>query len=191
MPTGYPTNTTETFDFSLTRAPSGYLDVTLRSTAAGNPVIATGQVQVSAARASPRACATPTRPGFSRFCLPPSGSTSYVVSAAKAGSAPAGPGDGQPEPDHPAHHVPGAGAHHRHIRLNAGSSNKFVRLQALSGTYDASQSTNNSGYADFTGLAAGNYMAYIATGFSDGNPVWNAGKVVSATGGQITTYNVP
>ena len=77
------------------------------------------------------------------------------------------------------------------IRLNAGASNKFVRLQALSGTYDASQSTNNSGYADFTGLAAGNYMAYIATGFSGGTPVWNAGKVVSCTGGQITTYNVP
>jgi hypothetical protein len=77
------------------------------------------------------------------------------------------------------------------IRLYAGQSNKYVRLRAVSGTYDAAQSTNNFGYADFTGLAAGNYTAYIATGFSGGTPVWNAGKVVSATGGQIRTYWVP
>ena len=77
------------------------------------------------------------------------------------------------------------------IRLSAGSSGKLVRLQALSGTYDASQTTNSFGRADFTGLAAGNYMAYIATGFSGGTPIWSAGKVVSATGGNLTTYSVP
>ena len=77
------------------------------------------------------------------------------------------------------------------IRLNAGSSNKLVRLQALVGTYDASQNTNAQGRADFTGLAAGNYMAYIATGFSGGNPTWSTGKVVAAVGGQLRTYSVP
>jgi len=193
VPTGYPANTSETFNFSLTRAPSGYLDVTLRSTAPGNPVIGSAQVQVSGGQANiaPRVRDTDVN-GFTRFCLDPSGSTSYVVSAAKAGfgagSVLATVNQNQTTPLTmylvPA---PSTGT----VRLNAGQSNKLVRLQALSGTYDASQSTNNSGYADFTGLAAGNYNAYIATGFSGGNPVWNAGKVVSATGGQITTYAVP
>jgi hypothetical protein len=77
------------------------------------------------------------------------------------------------------------------IRLSAGASNKLVRLQALVGTYDASQSTNGFGNADFTGLAAGNYMAYIATGFSGGTPTWSTGKVVAAVGGQLRTYSVP
>jgi hypothetical protein len=77
------------------------------------------------------------------------------------------------------------------IRLNAGASNRLVRLQALVGTYDASQNTNAQGRADFTGLAAGNYMAYIAVGFSGGNPTWSTGKVVQAVGGQLRTYNVP
>jgi hypothetical protein len=87
------------------------------------------------------------------------------------------------------------------IRLSAGTSNKLVRLQAVSGTYDASQTTNSqsvvvggqtyAGLADFTGLAAGNYMAYIAVGFSGGTPTWSPGKLVSAVGGQTTIYRVP
>lgn len=193
VPTGYPTNTTETFDFSLTRAPSGYLDVTLRSTASGNPVIGSAQVQVSGGQANlaPRVRDTDAN-GFARFCLNPSGGTSYVVSAARAGygagSVLATVNQNQTTPL-TMYLVPSPTT--GTIRLNAGASNKYVRLQALSGTYDASQSTNNSGYADFTGLAGGNYMAYIATGFSNGTPVWNSGKVVSATGGQLKTYNVP
>ena len=39
IPTGYPANTTESVDFSLTRQPSGYLDVVVRSTGAGNPAL--------------------------------------------------------------------------------------------------------------------------------------------------------
>ena len=35
------------------------------------------------------------------------------------------------------------------------------------------------------------YMAYIAVGFSGGNPTWSTGKVVSAVGGQLRTYSVP
>lgn len=193
VPTGYPTNTTENFNFSLNRAPSGYLDVTLRSTASGNPVIGAAQVQVSGGQSNiaPRVRDTDVN-GFTRFCLNPSGSKSYVVSAAKAGfgagSVLASVNQNQTTPlTMYLAPSPTTGT----IRLNAAASGKLVRLQAISGTYDATQSTNNSGYADFTGLAAGNYNAYIATGFSGGTPIWNAGKVVACTGGQITTYNVP
>lgn len=193
VPTGYPTNTSETFDFSLARAPSGYLDVTLRSTAAGNPVIAGGQVQVSGGQGNiaPRVRDTDAS-GFARFCLGPSGSASYVVSAAKAGygagSVLATVNQNQTTPL-TMYLAPSSTT--GTIRLYAGQSNKYVRLRAVSGTYDAAQSTNNFGYAEFTGLAAGNYTAYIATGFSGGTPVWNAGKVVSAIGGQIRWYWVP
>ena len=193
VPTGYPTNTTENFAFSLTRAASGYLDVTLRSTAAGNPVIGSGQVQVSGGQANiaPRVRDT-NASGFARFCLNPSGSASYVVSAAKAGygagSVLATVLQNQTTPL-TMYLVPSPTT--GTIRLNAASSGKLVRLQAVSGTYDASQTTNSFGVADFTGLAAGNYMAYIATGFSGGTPTWSTGKLVSATGGNLTTYSVP
>ena len=193
VPTGYPSNTTETFNFSLARVPSGYLDVVVRSTAPGNPVIGTAQVQVSGGQANiaPRVRDTDVN-GFARFCLEPSGSASYVVSAAKpgygAGSILAAVNLNQTTPL-TMYLVPSANT--GTIRLNAGASAKLVRLQALSGTYDASQTTNSFGNADFTGLAAGNYMAYIATGFSSGTPVWSTGKVVTATGGNLKTYSVP
>ena len=193
VPTGYPSNTTEVFDFAMNRVPSGYLDVTVRSTAAGNPVIPGAQIQVSGGQANlaPRV-RTADAAGFARFCLDPSGSANYVVSAAQpgygAGSILAAVLQNQTTPL-TMYLVPSSNT--GTIRLNAGASNKLVRLQALSGTYDASQNTNAQGRADFTGLAAGNYMAYIATGFSGGNPTWSAGKVVQAVGGQLRTYNVP
>ena len=63
------------------KVPSGYLDVTLRSTAAGNPVIAGGQVQVSGGQANiaPRVRDTDAA-GQVRFCLDPSGSASTTWS---------------------------------------------------------------------------------------------------------------
>ena len=193
VPTGYPSNTTETFDFSLTRVPSGYLDVTLRSTAAGNPVIANGQVQVSGGQANiaPRVRDTDAA-GRVRFCLDPSGSVSYVVSAAKAGfgagSVLATVNVNQTTPL-TMYLVPSSGT--GTIRLVTPTSGRLVRLQAVSGSYDAQQTTNSSRYADFTGLAAGTYIAYVATGFSGGTPTWSTGKSVTATAGQITSYNVP
>lgn len=193
VPTGYPSNTTETFNFSLNRVPSGYLDVTLRSTAPGNPVIADGQVQVSGGQANlpPRVRNTDAN-GQVRFCLDPSGTVSYVVSAAKAGygagSVLATVNVNQTTPL-TMYLVPTAGT--GTIRLTTATSGKLVRLQAVSGTYDAQQTTNTSRYADFTGLAAGNYVAYIATGFSGGAPVWSAGKSVAAVAGQTRTYSVP
>lgn len=193
VPTGYPSNTTEVFDFAMNRVPSGYLNVTVRSTAAGNPVIPGAQIQVSGGQANlaPRV-RTADAAGFARFCLDPSGSANYVVSAAQpgygAGSILAAVVQNQTTPL-TMYLVPSSNT--GTIRLDAGASNKLVRLQALSGTYDASQNTNAQGRADFTGLAAGNYMAYIATGFSGGNPTWSAGKVVAAVGGQLRTYPVP
>ena len=193
VPTGYPANTTEVFDFALTRVPSGYLDVTVRSTSAGNPVIPGAQIQVSGGQANlaPRVRNADAN-GFVRFCLDPSGSANYVVSAAQpgygAGSILAAVVQNQTTP---LTMYLSPTANTGTIRLNAGSSNKLVRLQALVGTYDASQNTNAQGRADFTGLAAGNYMAYIATGFSGGNPTWSTGKVVAAVGGQLRTYSVP
>lgn len=206
VPTGYPGNTVETFDFSLTRQPSGYLDVTVRSTANGNPpnpAIPGAQVQVSGGQQNiaPRV-RTADANGFVRFCLPPSGTASYVVSAAKpgfgAGSILADINQSQTTPL-TMYLVPSGNT--GTITLSAGASNRLVRLQALSGTYDASQTTNSqsvivggetyAGLADFTGLAAGDYMAYIAEGFSGGNPTWSTGKVVQAVGGQSTIYRVP
>lgn len=193
VPTGYPSNTTETFDFNLTRVPSGYLDVTLRSTASGNPVIANGQVQVSGGQANiaPRVRGTDAN-GFVRFCLDPSGSVNYVVSAAKAGfgagSVLATVNVNQTTPL-TMYLVPSSGT--GTIRLTTTTSGKLVRLQAVSGTYDAQQTTNSSLYADFTGLAAGTYVAYVATGFSGGTPTWSTGKSVTATAGQVRSYSVP
>jgi hypothetical protein len=193
VPTGYPSNTTENFTFSLKRAVSGYLDVTLRSTGNGNPVIAGGQVQVSGGQASlqPRVRDTDAA-GKVRFCLDPSGSVNYVVSAAKAGfgagSVLAAVNANQTTPV-TLYLAPtnGTGT----IRLTTTTSGKLVRLQAVTGTYDAQQTTNTSRYADFTGLAAGSYVAYVATGFSGGTPTWSTGKSVSAVANQVRSYSVP
>jgi type II secretory pathway pseudopilin PulG len=194
VPTGYPSNTTENFVFDLTRVPSsGYLDVTLRSTASGNPVIANGQVQVSGGEANilPRVRDTDAT-GKVRFCLDPSGSVNYVVSAAKAGFG-AGSVLATVNPNQTTpltmYLVPTSGT--GTIRLTTATSGKLVRLQAVTGTYDAQQTTNSSRYADFTGLAAGNYVAYMSTGFAGGTPTWSTGKAVTATAGQVRIYTVP
>lgn len=205
VPTGYPGNTTEAFNFSMTRAPSGYLDVVVRSNNAqqGYPVLADTDVSVSGGQSSiPARVRTTDASGRARFCLPPSGSASYVVSASRAGY-----GDGSILASVAVNQTtpltiylapsPTTGT----IRLAAGSSNRLVRLQAVSSTYDASKYTNSqsvrvnrvtyTGLADFTNLAAGNYIAYIATGFSGGTPSWSAGRTVSATGGTVRYYKVP
>ena len=205
VPTGYPSNTTEAFNFSLARVASGYLDVIVRSNNAtqGNPVLPDTDVSVSGGQSSiPARVRTTDASGRVRFCLPPSGSVSYVVSASRAGY-----GDGSILASVAVNQTtpltiylapaPTTGT----IRLAAGASGKLVRLQAVSSTYDASKYTNSqsvrvsgvtyTGLADFTNLAAGNYIAYIATGFSGGNPSWSAGKSVSASGGTVRYYKVP
>jgi hypothetical protein len=177
----------------MQRVPCGNLDVTVRSTAAGNPVIPGAQVQVSGGQANlPARVRATDAAGFVRFGIEPSGSVSYVVSAARAGF-----GGGSILAVVQASQttaltmflVPASNL--GTIRLTAPAPNRLVRLQALVGTYDASQTTNSQSRADFTGLAAGDYRAYIATGFSGGQPTWSAGKVVRAFAGQTTSYSVP
>ncbi len=193
VPTGYPEQHDRDLRLRDDAGPSGYLDVTVRSVSSGNPPIAGAQVQVSGGQSNiaPRVRLTDVN-GFVRLCVPPSGTVSYVVSVAHpgygAGSVLAAVNQNQTTPV-TIYSVPSAST--GTIRLTAGASGQLVRLQALTGTYDASQNTNSFGNADFTGLATGNYMAYIATGFSGGTPTWSTGKVVSAVGGQLRTYSVP
>ncbi len=66
-----------------------------------------------------------------------------------------------------------------------------MRLKASAGTYDVSQYTNSSRYADFINLAPGTYTAYVATSFSSGNPIWSSGKSVTAQSGKTLSYSVP
>jgi hypothetical protein len=193
VPAGYPANTTEVVDFALQRVPSGDLQATVRSTAAGNPVIPGAQVTVSGGQADiGTRVRTTDAAGLARFCLPPSGTVNYIVSSTApgygAGSLLAVVSQGQTTAL-TIYMRPAAST--GNIRLRAGASNRLVRLQALVGTYDLSQKTNEFGNADFMGLAAGDYRAYIAVGFSGGEPTWSPGKVVRAFARQTTSYTVP
>ena len=191
VPTGYPTSTTEVFDFALRRIVSGDLQVFVRDASTG-AAIPTADVQVSGGQSNirPRVRSVDAS-GFVRFCIEPSGSVNYVVSAAApgygAGSLLAVVRQGETT-SIVMSLVPSATGT---VRLVAGAANRLVRLQALRGTYDASQITNQFGRADFTGLAAGDYMAYIATGFAGGEPTWSSGKVVRARAGRLLSYTVP
>ncbi|WP_217913433.1 PulJ/GspJ family protein [Miltoncostaea marina] len=203
VPTGYPGNTLETFAFSLTREASGYIEVVVRSSAAPNPALPDADVTISGggANIAPITRTTDAQ-GRVRVCVPPSGNANYVVSATKPGygqgSILASVGQNQTTPI-TMYLTPTPG--NATIRLAAGSSGKLVRLRSLSGTYDQSQTTNSRtywygltpyiGYADFTNLAAGDYVAYVATGFSGGTPTWSSGRTVRATASTMTPYYVP
>jgi len=186
LPVNYPTNTSHTFTFNLTRAPGGWLDVWVKR-ASNNAAIPNATVQVSGGPNSMTPLARTTdSSGYTRFCLPVSGSVNYTVSATASGygsgSLPAAITLNATTPMTLALVSGSTGT----IRLKTATSGVLVRLQAVSGTYDATQYTNTSTFADFTTLAMGNYMAYYATGFSSGNPVWSAGKSVNlATTGTL------
>jgi prepilin-type N-terminal cleavage/methylation domain-containing protein len=193
VPTGYPANATQTFTFQMVRtAAGGWLDLWVVNDATGAG-IPNAQVQVSGGESRLRPILRTTDgSGYVRFCLPKSGSTPYTVSSSStgygAGSVSAVIAQNQTTPLTMRLIRSTTGD----IRLNAGRTDALVRIRALSGTYDVSQYTNSSGYADFINLAAGNYLAYIATGFSSaGDPVWSAGKSVTAQANLRTTYNVP
>jgi prepilin-type N-terminal cleavage/methylation domain-containing protein len=193
VPVGYPTNVAQTFTFSMVREDAGgWLDLWVVNNATGAGIPG-AQVQVSGGESRLRPILrTADSSGYARFCLPTSGTTPYTVSSSAtgfgAGSVSAVITANQTTPLTMRLIRSTTGD----IRLNAGRTNALVRIRALSGTYDVSQYTNASGYADFINLAAGGYMAYIATGFSSGgDPVWSAGKSVTAAANVRTTYNVP
>lgn len=186
LPVNYPSNTSHTFTFALTRAPGGWLDVWVKR-ASNNAAIGNATVQVSGGPSSmiPLARTTDSN-GYTRFCLPVSGSVNYTVSATASGfgsgSLPAAITLNATTPMTLTLVSGSTGT----VRLKTATSNVLVRLQAVSGTYDLTQYTNSAGNADFGNLAMGNYMAYYATGFSSGNPVWSSGKSVSlATTGRL------
>lgn len=191
VPTGYPGTTSEVFNIDLTRVVSGDLHVTVLDDGNGQP-LPDAQVQVSGGGPgiSPRVREVDSS-GFVRYCLEPSGGTEYVVSAGApgygAGSALAAitAGDVTTLTLRLVKGTTGT------IRLRASGSNQLTRLEAEEGTYDASQPTNQFGYADFTGLAPGFYNAYVATGFSGGDPQWSPAKRIRASGGQFLEYTVP
>ena len=181
VPAGYPTNTSHTFTIPLTRAAGGWLDVWVRRNS-NNAPIGNASVQVSGGPSSMAPLARTTDAnGYTRFCLPVSGTVNYTVSATASGfgsgSLPAAITSNATTPM-TLLLVAGSTGTVR-LRMNPVAANVLVRLQAATGTYDATQYTNASGFADFTNLAMGNYVAYFATGFSSGNPVWSGGKPVS------------
>lgn len=191
VPTGYPGTTSEVFNVDLTRVPSGDLHVTVLDDDTGLP-LPDAQVQVSGGGPgiSPRVREADSA-GFVRYCLEPSDGTEYVVSAAApgygAGSTLAAVTEGAVT-TLTLRLVKGTTGT---IRLRTSGSNQLTRLESEEGTYDASQPTNQFGYADYTGLAPGFYNAYVATGFSGGDPQWSTGKRVRAHGGQLVEYSVP
>lgn len=186
LPANYPTNTSHAFTFQLTRAPGGWLDVWVKRNGT-NAAIGNATVQVSG---GPNSMTPLTRTtdsnGYTRFCLPVSGSVNYTVAATASGygsgSLPAAITLNATTPMTLLLTSGSTGT----VRLKTATSNVLVRLQAVSGTYDLTQYTNSGAYADFGNLAQGNYMAYYATGFSSGNPVWSSGKAVAlATTGRL------
>ena len=191
VPAGYPSSGTETFTFNLTRVASGFLDVTAVDNDTGAAIPA-AEVQVSGGQGGVSPIVrTADANGFVRYCIEPSGSVRYIVSASApgygAGTALADVLTGGTSAVEMRLTASARGA----IRLRSPGSNQLVRLRAVSGTYDASQRTNRRRRADFTNLAVGDYIAYIAVGFDGGDPTWSVGRTVQAVAGERRTYWVP
>jgi prepilin-type N-terminal cleavage/methylation domain-containing protein len=202
VPVGYPTTTTEVFDFGMTRVASGYLDVTVRSTASGTPVIPGAEVSVSGNGLSAPRVRNTDQNGYVRFCLSPSGTASYVLSVTAPGYVSSSVlANVRLDTTTPATVMLSPSSSTGTITLKTSGSGALVRLAKVGGGYDKQQTTNSGTTADFTGLAAcpsytptcsaGAYTAYIQTGYSGGNPTWNAGKTVYAVAGQTKLYTVP
>lgn len=187
---GYPANTTGTFNLTLQPIPHGYIDVTVVDDASGAPITnARAQVSGGSLGVSPRV--RDVTGGAVSYCIEPSGSTPYVVSVVA-------PGYGEGSMQAIVNESQRTPVTFRLVRgdtgdiqLNAPGPNQLVRLRAVAGTYDANQLTNSSSLAVFRNLAAGDYMAYIAVGFSDGLPVWSPGKLVRADANTLRAYAVP
>ena len=191
VPAGYPNLTSQTVTFKMVSQGGGHLNATVVDNTTGQPIVG-AQVQLSGGQNSlAPVVRTTNASGSVTFCEPPSGSTNYTVAAGANGY---GAGSMSAAVTNNAttsvtlRLVAGTTGT---IKLTTTSSNTLVRLKASAGTYDVSQYTNSSRYASFINLAPGTYTAYIATAFSSGNPIWNAGKTVTARSGQTLSYSVP
>jgi type II secretory pathway pseudopilin PulG len=195
IPIGYPGTTDQTFNIPFDAQAHGNLNLQVVNNTTGVPISgATVQVSGGTQNIAPRTRTT-SAGGTVSYCLEPSGTIRYVVSATATGF--------------------GAGAaltavttgntttlqirlvpitNSCTIVLNAGASGRLVRLQAVVGTYEAVQLTDGTGRQTFAGLAAGNYRGYVATGTAgDGSPVFSppAGKLVACVANQSREYPVP
>lgn len=189
---GYPGNTTGSFELIMEAIAHGQLLVGIVDNDTGAP-IGNAQVQVSGGDEGiqPRIRDVDPTTGAIRYCIEPSGGTPYIVSAIA-------PGYGNGSLLAVVDRDQTTTVQIRLVRgitgdvvLTAPGPNQLVRLRALEGTYDANQLTNSARRARFRNLAPGEYMAYIATGTSDGEPVWSPGKLVQAVSGQLRFYTVP
>jgi hypothetical protein len=191
VPAGYPSATSQSVTFKLVPQSGGHLNVTVLNASTGQP-ISGAQVQISGGQINLSPVGRTTNAaGQVTFCEPASGSVNYTLAAGAAGY---GAGSisavitNNTTTSLTMQLAPGTTGT---IRLTTSTSNTLVRLVAKVGTYDVSQYTNSSRYADFITLAPGSYTAYIAVGFSSGTPIWNSGKSVTAVSGTTTSYSVP
>ncbi len=191
IPAGYPNLTSQNVTFSLVPQSGGKMTVTVLDANTNQPIQgATVQISGGQSNVSP-VVRTSDVNGIVTFCEPPSGTVNYTVAGAAtgygAGSLSAAITNGSTTAVTMKLVAGTTGT----IRLTSATSSTLVRLKASVGTYDVSQYTNASRYADFITLAPGTYTAYVATGFSGGNPIWSAGKTVTAQSGKTNTYSVP
>lgn len=191
LPTGYPSNTSGSVTFQMVPQAGGTMTVTVLNASNSQPIQgATVQISGGQSNISP-VVRTSDANGIVTFCEPPSGTVNYTVAAGAsgygAGSISAAITNGSSNAVTMKLVAGSTGT----VRLTTTTSNLLVRLVAAVGTYDTSQYTNASRYADFIGLAPGTYTAYVATAFSGGNPIWSSGKSVTARSGTTTSYSVP
>ena len=191
VPVGYPNATIQNVSFRLVPQSGGRMNVTVLDATTGNP-ISGAQVQLSGGQGNlAPVVRTTNAAGQVTYCEPASGTVNYTVAAGAAGY---GAGSmsaaitNNTTTSVTLRLVSGVAGT---IRLTTGASNTLVRLKASVGTYDVSQYTNSSRYADFVNLAPGTYTAYEAVGFSSGTPIWNSGATVTCTSGKTTTLALP
>jgi hypothetical protein len=191
IPTGYPNLTSQALTFSMVAQAGGHLTATVLNASTNKPIPgATMQISGGQNNISPVVRTTDVN-GIATFCEPPSGSTNYTLAAGASGYGAGSTSAAITNGSTTTVTIKLVAGTTGTIRLTSATSSTLVRLVASVGTYDVSQYTNASKYADFLTLAPGTYTAYIATGFSGGNPIWSAGKSVTAQSSKTNTYSVP
>lgn len=199
MPTGYPTNTAQVVDVALDPLPHGYLDVRVLNAATG-AVIPGAKVQVLGGdKDIAPVIRNVDANGWVRYCLSPTVSVKYIVSAVASGFVTQSQLQAVAPNTSTALElglVPVANS--CGIRLDAKAAGKWVRLAGSGGiVFDQALQTSalgdgSFGTAYFPNLLAGTYLAYIESGFSNGAVTWSVGKSVACVAGdQDKKYNVP
>jgi len=191
IPIGYPSITSQGLTFSLVAQAGGHLTATVLDASTSKPISgATVQISGGQNSISPVVRTTDVN-GIATFCEPPSGSTNYTLAAGASGYGAGSTSAVITNGSTTAVTIKLVAGTTGTVRLTTTAANILVRLVASVGTYDVSQYTNSSKYADFLNLAPGTYTAYYATGFSGGNPVWSTGKSVTAQSSKTNSYTVP